>query len=316
MPSAVMCPIHSLQHPQAHDSPPSRPAAKLPDPMITIPTAPPLNGRDPNTTLDQHTAAEHREEDGDEPLAGSTTGLSIFSDVTRPLRHLSVDQLHAPADDAEVIRVRLAKPRPLDVDTTSLIARRYSSRGYPAPRPLIDRNVFTFAAYDNGHLAGTVSMRFDSPSGLMAEQLYPEQIAGLRTRDLRLCEFTRLALDEQAMSKEVLGSLFHSCYLYAHVVRGLTHAVIEVNPRHVAFYRRVLHFKVAGEERHNRRVDAPAVLLSLDFSVIARELDLFFANPDWRNQSKSFFVHWFSPEDAAGIIGRLRREHAAGRMAA
>jgi len=82
--------------------------------MITIPTAPPLNGRDP-TRPSISIRCRHREEDNDEPLAASTTGLSIFSDVTRPLRHLSVDQLHAPADDAaEVIRVRLAKPRPLD----------------------------------------------------------------------------------------------------------------------------------------------------------------------------------------------------------
>jgi hypothetical protein len=159
-------------------------------------------------------------------------------------------------------------------------------------------------------------MRFDSPAGLMAEQLYPEEIGGLRARGLRLCEFTRLALDEKAASKDALGSLFHACYLYAHVVRDLTHAVIEVNPRHVAFYRRVLHFRVAGEQRHNRRVDAPAVLLSLDFSVIARELDRFFANPEWRTQTNSFFVHWFSPEDAAGIVNRLRRDHAAGQAGA
>jgi hypothetical protein len=84
----------------------------------------------------------------------------------------------------------------------------------------------------------------------------------------------------------------------------------------VAFYRRVLHFTMAGEQRHNLRVDAPAVLLSLDFSVIARELERFFANPEWRSQTNSFFVHWFSPEDAAGIINRLHREHAVGRAAA
>jgi hypothetical protein len=184
------------------------------------------------------------------------------------------------------------------------------------PRSSADPNLFTFAAYDNGQLVGTVSMRFDSPAGLMAEQLYPDEIASLRARGLQLCEFTRLAVDEQAVSKEVLGSLFHSCFLYAHVVRGLTHAVIEVNPRHVAFYRRVLHFKVAGEERHNQRVDAPAVLLALDFSVIAREIERFFSCPNWRSQTKSFFVHWFSPADAAGVLNRLRRDHALGRAAA
>jgi len=285
--------------------------------MITSPTAPPPSGQDFDVSVGKNYEAGGAREDQDEPLAASTTGLSIFCDVKQPLRHLSVDQLRATAAEAaEVIRVRVAKPRPLVVDTASLIERRYTSRGYPAPRPVADPNVYTFASYDSGQLAGTVSMRFDSPVGLMAEHLYPDEIATLRARDLHLCEFTRLALDEHAMSKEVLGALFHSCYLYAHIVRGLTHAVIEVNPRHVAFYRRVLHFKVIGEERHNRRVDAPAVLLLLDFRVIERELERFFANPDWRSQTKSFFVHWFSPEDTTGIIHRLRRDHAAGRMAA
>lgn len=281
--------------------------------MNTVTTAPPSAASEVRGSY-RSDAGGHAGDGLDEPLAASTGGLSIFSDVQRPLRHLSVEQLHAAAADAaEVIRVRIARPRPLDEDTRTLISRRYEARGYYAPRPVVDPNVYTFAAYDSGQLVGTVSMRFDSAAGLAAECLYPNEIATLRARDQQLCEFTRLALDEQAMSKEVLGALFHSCYLYAHVVRGLTHAVIEVNPRHVAFYRRVLHFKVVGEERHNTRVDAPAVLLALDFSVIARELENFFADPDWRGRSKSFFVHWFSPQDAAGIVDRLRREHAAGR---
>jgi len=291
--------------------------------MVTI-SAPPVACRNSaGNTLDTQSQRETVKQEHDTPLADSASGFSIFSDVARPLRHLGVEQLQSrEVQAADVIRMRLAKPRqpasptPLAQQTSDLIARRYSSRGFNVPRAAADPNLYTFAAYENGQLVGTVSMRFDSPAGISAEQLYPDEIAGLRGRNLRLCEFTRLALDEQAMSKEVLGSLFHSCYLYSHIVCGLTHAVIEVNPRHVAFYRRVLHFKQFGEQRHNLRVDAPAVLLALDFSVIAAELERFFANPDWRSQTKSFFVHWFSPEDAAGIVGRLQRDHAARREAA
>jgi len=291
--------------------------------MVTITAAPAACGTKAGNSLETRSQSAAVGQDYETPLADSVSGFSIFSDIARPLRHLGVEQLQSrETQAADIIRMRLAKPRPpgtpppLSEQTGDLIARRYSSRGFHVPRTAADPNLFTFAAYDSGQLAGTVSMRFDSPAGLMAEQLYPEEIAGLREHDLRLCEFTRLALDEQAMSKEVLGSLFHSCYLYAHVVRDLTHAVIEVNPRHVAFYRRVLHFKQFGEQRHNQRVDAPAVLLALDFSVIARELNRFFANPDWRSQTKSFFVHWFSPEDAAGIVGRLQRDHATSLAAA
>ena len=291
--------------------------------MLKIPPAPPACGSRRSDPEEPGARIVVPAESHDTPLADSASGFSIFSDVARPLRHLGVEQLQSrEAQAADIIRMRLARPRPpsdlppLAERTGELITRRYSARGFQVPRAAADPNLYTFAAYESGQLVGTVSMRFDSPAGLVAEQLYPEEIAGLRARHLSLCEFTRLALDEQAMSKEVLGSLFHSCYLYAHVVCGLTHAVIEVNPRHVAFYRRVLHFRQLGEQRHNQRVDAPAVLLALDFSVIAGELARFFGKPDWRSQTKSFFVHWFSPEDAAGIVGRLRREHAASREAA
>ena len=291
--------------------------------MVTISAVPAACGTEAGNSPDTRSQSAAVGQDYDAPLADSASGFSIFSDVARPLRHLGVEQLQSrDARAADIIRMRLAKPRlpaeprPLVEQTGDLIARRYSSRGFNVPRAAADPNLYTFAAYESGQLVGTVSMRFDSPAGLVAEQLYPEEIAALRARNLHMCEFTRLALDEQAMSKEVLGSLFHSCYLYAHVVCGLTHAVIEVNPRHVAFYRRVLHFKQFGEQRHNLRVDAPAVLLALDFSIIAAELERFFADPDWRSRTKSFFVHWFSPEDAAGIVGRLHRDHASSLAAA
>ena len=39
------------------------------------------------------------------------------------------------------------------------------------------------------------------------------------------------------------------------------YVVIEVNPRHVRYYERMLGFEVIGPERMNPRVEAPAVLL-------------------------------------------------------
>ena len=48
---------------------------------------------------------------------------------------------------------------------------------------------------------------------------------------------------QQAASKPVLAGLFHTAYLYASRLHsGCTHAVIEVNPRHVVFYGRALRF--------------------------------------------------------------------------
>mgnify|MGYP003693665941 CR=1 FL=1 len=55
-------------------------------------------------------------------------------------------------------------------------------------------NVWTFAAYDEGRLAGTVSLRLDSPEGVAADALYRAEIDAIRRDQHRVCEFTRLAV--------------------------------------------------------------------------------------------------------------------------
>jgi hypothetical protein len=243
---------------------------------------------------------------------GTTCGrLEIFGDAWRDLEGWHLPEPDAAAADPrrnpDVFRVRLARPRDMHADAGLLVQKRYEARGYQVRRTVADPALYTFAAYDKGQLVGTLGVRLDSPSGLKIEELYGDEVSALRARDMRLMELTRLAVADSAPSKEVLGALFHTALLFGHVVRGCTHAVIEVNPRHVAFYRRVLFFKPLGPERHLDRVGAPAVALTLELARLKGALEEFFAAPDWQAQMNSFFVHWFSPVDAEGILGRLRR---------
>jgi hypothetical protein len=247
-------------------------------------------------------------------LGESPSGIEIYSDIAREFDGVTF----APLDPSEadlsanpdVFRVRLARPRTLRGDASQLVQRRYEWRGYQTHPVAREPNLYTFAAYNTGVLVGTMGVRLESEAGLPADDLYRSEIDKLRAAGHQLAEFTRLAVDEAAPSMEVLGALFHTAVLYAYRVRRCSHVVIEVNPRHVAFYRRVLYFKQVGEERHLDRVGAPAILLELDFAVLNRAVDAFFAQPDWRERSKSFFVHWFSPADASGVLARLQREEA------
>jgi hypothetical protein len=160
----------------------------------------------------------------------------------------------------------------------------------------------TFIAYDEGVLVGTVSVRLDSSKGLSADELYRGELGKLRGDGARLCEFTRLAVDRTVASKPVLAGLFHTAYLYAAVVRGCTHAVIEVNPRHVTFYKMALAFERIGEERINLRVHAPAVLLCVPFAKIAEGL----AHAGQKAPTgRSLFGYGFPPAEANGVLGRL-----------
>ncbi len=151
-----------------------------------------------------------------------------------------------------------------------------------------------------------MSVRLDSARGLAADELYGEVLGLLRAGGARLCEFTRLAVDVKAASKPVLAGLFHTAYLYAARVRGYTHAIIEVNPRHVAFYRRALGFEPVGPERMNARVHAPGVLLVVAFDSIAAGLARYAGRPAEASTERSLFPYGFDGAEEAGIVKRLR----------
>jgi hypothetical protein len=105
----------------------------------------------------------------------------------------------------------------------------------------------------------------------------------------------------------VLASLFHVAYIYAHRVNRFEDLLIEVNPRHVRYYERMLGFVVKGPERMNPRVDAPAVLMALDFSHAHAQIQKFGGRQHLADSERSLYPYFFSPAEEAGIVGRLSR---------
>lgn len=186
-----------------------------------------------------------------------------------------------------------------------LVERRYSWRGYAVTRHA-DPAVCTFvAAGDGDAVVGTVGVRVEAARApLAAEALYREELAALRSAGARLCEFTRLALDVRNAGKPVLARLFHSAYLYAALLCGATHAVIEVNPRHVRFYERALGFERVGVERMNDRVDAPAVLLAASFADVAAAVADAKARPA---SDHNLYPFGWSPSEERRVVRRLER---------
>jgi len=242
--------------------------------------------------------------------------LTTLGDVAAKLRGLSIEQVSGvpfqSADfSASLIKIRIAGARTDRALTTSeLVQRRYSQRGYDLPLAIDDPSLYTVAAYEHGQLSGTVGVRLDSEQGLCAEDLYAQEVAALRADHLRLCEFTRLAVDANALTHTVLASLFHTAYLYAHRLKGVDAAVIEVNPRHVPFYTRALGFKRIGPERHNRRVAAPAVLLFVHFALIRDGITRFAGRPELASTTRTLYPFGFSPHEEEGILNRLRQQDA------
>ena len=190
----------------------------------------------------------------------------MFDDRALRFRSLTLaNGLEETLDDPGALqgafKIRVAKREGFRREASTLVDRRYTDRGYQTKAAEPDPHLFTFVAYDEGELVGTVSIRIDSEKGLSADELYKDELDVLRQGGCKLCEFTRLAVDVVNVSKPVLAGLFHTAYLYAGEVHACTFVVIEVNPRHVPFYRRALKFEPIGPERTNKRVEAPAVLL-------------------------------------------------------
>ena len=238
------------------------------------------------------------------------TGQTVFHD--RPLRFRSLTiaepdlpALESPSTILGAFKIRVAKRNRSHQDAGSLVHRKYAGRGYALP--VIDprSRISTFIAYDEGRVVGTVGLGADFGKGLSADELYREEINRLRARGHRVCEFTRLAVDRNAASKSVLAGLFHTAYIYASKICGYTHAVIEVNPRHVAFYRTQLKFEPIGPERLNTRVNAPAVLLCVAFETIAEGLAKHAGKSPLPEEKRTLYHHGFSQEEELGVLNRL-----------
>lgn len=160
-----------------------------------------------------------------------------------------------------------------------LVCRRYSWRGYrigaessSAATCSEDGSRVVLLAQNAGRLMGTLTVRRDTPRGLLAENAYCDEIQEMRVAGRRLGELVQLAIEEGADWKGALDALVQSAYLITRVVQGLTDIVIEVNPRHVRFYQRVFGFVVAAAERFCERAAAPCVLLSLNLESFGRRL--------------------------------------------
>ncbi|MGI9025706.1 MAG: N-acyl amino acid synthase FeeM domain-containing protein [Burkholderiaceae bacterium] len=187
-----------------------------------------------------------------------------------------------------------------------LVKKMYAWRGYKiAWHAKHQPNRITLVASHGTSPMATISIGFDSPDGLLVDELYKAEIDRLREQGARVCEFTKLAVDGAIRSKRVLATLFHIAYIYSHKMHGFSDLFIEVNPRHVRFYEQMLGFQQLGPERLNARVNAPAVLLRLEFAYLTKQLERFGGKPELARIEKSLYPYGFSDKEERGIMGRL-----------
>ncbi len=229
------------------------------------------------------------------------------------LKDLCIDQSQDQVEESsrvsrEEFKVRLATTEDRRKSASLLIEKMYSWRGYGADPVSRNPNKITLVAHQGDKVAGTVTLGLDGPSGLVVDELYKAEVDELRGHGRKIAELTKLAVDESSASKSVLSAIFHIAFIYAFHIHKYSDFVIEVNPRHALFYKRMLGFNLIGKEKMCPRVNAPAVLLHLDLDYIDRKIaELGGVLPPPPGE-KSLYPYGFSKQDELGIAQRLQGE--------
>lgn len=192
--------------------------------------------------------------------------------------------------------------------TQTLVGRRYGQRGLKvSPVGSPEPGLTTLQARDGRRLIGTLSVREDGPNGLAADASFPEELLRLRAKGLKLVECSKLALEGAETSKPALSGLFHLAYLYAHRVKLADLIILEVNPRHAPFYRRMLGAKRL-QVGHNASVDAPSVLMCLDMLHMESQVARFGGKPELADEVRCLYPYFYPPEEEAELVQVLRAE--------
>jgi hypothetical protein len=237
-------------------------------------------------------AAEHSKSRAAQQLLASNPRLDLLPDGSPGPRQFKIKTA-----DTSVRRF----------SANALLKHRYAWRGYQTVALPADSSVnrVTLSAMEHEVTIGTITVVLDSPNGLGAEEAFSAEVTALRKEGKRVCEFTKLAIDPISGTKRVIAALFHVAYIIAHRLRGYDALVMEVNPRHVRYYERMLGARVIGEQRLNRKVNAPAVLLCIDFSYIMEQIGEFGGQEHRIAEERSLYPLAFSLSQEAGMIAKL-----------
>lgn len=181
--------------------------------------------------------------------------------LQKPVQRQGLLQLQAPPHGYDIRPVRT--PRQL-AQALELVRRMYAWRGYNVTAALPtfdDPNRLTLVAWKAGQVAATLTIGRDSPDGLLADALYSDELGALRARGRVVCEVTRLAANPDLRSANLLGDLFKAALRFGRDHFTASDVIVEINPRHLNYYRRRYGFRQIGAIKPCPRVEAPALLL-------------------------------------------------------
>jgi hypothetical protein len=202
--------------------------------------------------------------------------------------------------------IRLADTEEARYSVSQLLGKMYAWRGYTGTHRVEEHpHRVTLFASERGETVGTVTLGFDSPEGLLADEDFKDVIDAYRMQGGRVCEITKLAIAPTANSRKTLASLCHVMFIYSHTKHRCTDVFIEVNPRHRRYYETMLGFQCLGGQRFNKRVNAPSYLLWTSLDHVAQQIATLAGTGMRAGGERSLYPHFLSPSEADALTERL-----------
>ena len=226
------------------------------------------------------------------------------SNISTTSSNLHQEQLIRRAD----YKICIVNSHEQRIETNKLVQSRYASKGYLTDNSIIPHqnlHQITFEASNNHQLFGTISLTIDSKGGLLSDNLYADEINSLRNKNRTVCELSKFASHTEHGSKEVFAALFHLAHIYAYILNDVQDAVIEVNPRHALFYKRMLGFRQIGAERICDRVNAPAILLHLNLDFMRKQI--ISLSPQNPSNSRTIYPYFLSQHEEKRLTKKLEK---------
>jgi len=214
--------------------------------------------------------------------------------------------VHEEQMSEKLFKLRFAQHDEVFNSASMLVQKRYAWRGMPRAQLKKHPNRITILSFNQEKIVGTVTVGYDSEEGLLADESYKPEVDILRAQGKRVGELSKLAIDENIGSKQLLASLIHMAYLYG-VIHNCTDAIFDIVPHHKNFYEKMLGLKQIGEEKMSKRVHIPVMLMHIELEYMRQKIEEF-GGKGKAAKDRSLYPYFFSPKDHDGILARLLRE--------
>ncbi len=225
---------------------------------------------------------------------------------------LTADKLN----DIDRPAIKIAETKEELFQAFQLVYSEYNEKGYiskPHPESILysiynflpKTCVFIFQSFRD--VISTITYIPDDPLfGLPMDSLFREEVDCMRSQGRKVAEIGSLASEKSIRGRNVVMYLYKTIFAYARIT-GVNDICLTVNPKHVRFYTDILFAEQVGVEKHYKMVEAPAVLMRIDFDLFTQRLLDAYSPDDFETDLASFFLKMHGNK-VADDIGALHYE--------